>query len=106
MKIDKTFCVGLPGDGANEAIVRSINQLAVNLGKFVTVEGVEHEETYKFLHEIGIDQAQGYWIARPMEAGALKSWAAANLDRLQVKPRAIVPTRSTVDLRPSMRRVK
>ena len=106
VKIDKTFCVGLPGDGANEAIVRSINQLAVNLGKFVTVEGVEHEETYKFLHEIGIDQAQGYWIARPMEAGALKSWAAANLDRLQVKPRAIVPSRSTADLRPSMRRVK
>ena len=106
VKIDKTFCVGLPGDGANEAIVRSINQLAVNLGKFVTVEGVEHEETYKFLHEIGIDQAQGYWIARPMEAGALNSWAAANLDRVQVKPRAIVPTRSTVDLRPSMRRVK
>ena len=106
VKIDKTFCVGLPGDGANEAIVRSINQLAVNLGKSVTVEGVEHEATYKFLHEIGIDQAQGYWIARPMEASALKSWAAANLDRLQVKPRAAVPSRSTADLRPSMRRVK
>ena len=83
MKIDKTFCHGLPGDQANEAIVRAIHQLSTRLGKKVTVEGVETEETFSFFREIGIDQVQGYWIARPMEPSALKDWWTKNQLRLE-----------------------
>ena len=66
-------------------LFRSIRQLSASLGKLVTVEGVEHEKTYRFLHEIGVDRAQGYWIARPMEADLLKNWLAQNESRLNVK---------------------
>ncbi len=83
VKIDKTFCHGLPGDQANEAIVRAIHQLSTRLGKKVTVEGVETEETFSFFRDIGIDQVQGYWIARPMEPSALKDWWAKNQGRLE-----------------------
>ena len=83
VKIDKTFCHGLPGDQANEAIVRAIHQLSTRLGKRVTVEGVETEETFSFFRDIGIDQVQGYWIARPMEPSALKDWWAKNQRRLE-----------------------
>ena len=83
MKIDKTFCHGLPGDQANEAIVRAIHQLSNRLGKKVTVEGVETEETFSFFRDIGIDQVQGYWIARPMEPSALKDWWTKNQKRLE-----------------------
>ncbi len=83
VKIDKTFCHGLPGDLANEAIVRAIHQLSTRLGKKVTVEGVETEETFSLFRDIGIDQVQGYWIARPMEPFALKDWWAKNQRRLE-----------------------
>ncbi len=83
VKIDKTFCHGLPGDQANEAIVRAIHQLSTRLGKKVTVEGVENEETFSFFRDIGIDQVQGYWIARPMEPLALKDWWTNNQRRLE-----------------------
>ncbi len=83
VKIDKTFCHGLPGDQANEAIVRAIHQLSTRLGKKVTVEGVETEETFSFFRDIGIDQVQGYWIARPMEPSALKDWWTKNQLRLE-----------------------
>jgi diguanylate cyclase (GGDEF)-like protein len=90
VKIDKTFCEGLPGDAANEAIVRAIHQLASSLGRRVTVEGVETEATYDFLRAIGIDRAQGYWIARPMPAAELHDWWPQNRDRLRPRPRRIV----------------
>ena len=83
VKIDKTFCHGLPGDQANEAIVRAIHQLSSRLGKKVTVEGVETAETFSFFRDIGIDQVQGYWIARPMEPLALKDWWTKNHRRLE-----------------------
>jgi diguanylate cyclase (GGDEF)-like protein len=90
VKIDKTFCNGLPGDSANEAIVRAIHQLASSLGRRVTVEGVETEATYEFLRSIGIDRAQGYWIARPMPADELQGWWTQNQARLRPRPRRVV----------------
>jgi diguanylate cyclase (GGDEF)-like protein len=90
VKIDKTFCHGLPGDSANEAIVRAIHQLASSLGRRVTVEGVETEATYEFLRSIGIDRAQGYWIARPMPADDLQGWWTQNQARLRPRPRRVV----------------
>ena len=90
VKIDKTFCEGLPGDQANEAIVRAIHQLSTRLGKKVCVEGVETQATYEFFRRVGVDRVQGYWIARPMEADALGDWWLQNQSRLRSRPRAIV----------------
>ncbi len=90
VKIDKTFCEGLPGDLANEAIVRAIHQLATRLGKKVCVEGVETEATYEFFRQVGVDRVQGYWIARPMEADALLGWWTQEQARLRARPRSVI----------------
>ena len=86
VKIDKTFCEGLPGDQANEAIVRAIHQLATRLDKKVCVEGIETEATYEFFRHVGVDRVQGYWIARPMEPNGLATWWEQNQSRLGKRP--------------------
>jgi diguanylate cyclase (GGDEF)-like protein/PAS domain S-box-containing protein len=74
IKIDKSFVIGMRTSDADAAIVRTVIDLAHNLGKQVCAEGVEEEATWRMLKELGCDLAQGYWIARPMNANALMEW--------------------------------
>jgi diguanylate cyclase (GGDEF)-like protein/PAS domain S-box-containing protein len=78
IKVDKSFVMGMTGSDADAAIVRTVIDLAHNLGKQVCAEGVEDEATWQMLNEMGCDLAQGYWIARPLPAAALDAWLAAN----------------------------
>ena len=55
-------------------IVRSIIDLAHNLGVKVVAEGVEDEATMRLLDEYGCDGAQGYHFSRPQEGDKLLEW--------------------------------
>ena len=55
-------------------IVRSIIDLAHNLGVQVVAEGVEDEATMELLIEYGCDEAQGYYFSRPMPAEDVMPW--------------------------------
>jgi EAL domain-containing protein (putative c-di-GMP-specific phosphodiesterase class I) len=74
IKVDKSFVMGLTSSDADAAIVRTVIDLAHNLGKQVCAEGVENEATWQALKDLGCDLAQGFWIARPMPAEDLMQW--------------------------------
>jgi diguanylate cyclase (GGDEF)-like protein/PAS domain S-box-containing protein len=74
IKIDKSFVMGMATSDADAAIVRTVIDLAHNLGKQVCAEGVEDEAAWQTLRALGCDLAQGYWIARPMPAHELMQW--------------------------------
>jgi diguanylate cyclase (GGDEF)-like protein/PAS domain S-box-containing protein len=74
IKIDKSFVIGMGSSEADAAIVRTVIDLAHNLGKQVCAEGVEDEATWHQLRDMGCDLAQGYWIAKPMTAENLMDW--------------------------------
>ena len=70
LKIDRSFLTGLPDDHKDGAIVRTIIAMARNLELTVVAEGVETLEQLEFLRELGCDEAQGYFLAHPLEADA------------------------------------
>jgi diguanylate cyclase (GGDEF)-like protein/PAS domain S-box-containing protein len=74
IKIDKSFVMGMATSEADAAIVRTVIDLAHNLGKQVCAEGVENEVAWHALRMLGCDLAQGFWIARPMPAEELMQW--------------------------------
>ena len=74
IKIDKSFVINMTRNEADASIVRTVIDLAHNLGKQVCAEGVEDRETWQMLTELGCDLAQGYWISRPMDGTALMEW--------------------------------
>jgi len=74
LKIDSAFVQGMLQDEHDEIIVHSTIQLAHNLGLKVVAEGVESEDIYRRLSELGCDSAQGYYIARPMDGQNAESW--------------------------------
>ena len=65
IKIDRSFIMTLPDDGAAIALVRGMLALARELGLEVIAEGVEEPEQLATLREVGCDRAQGYLLGRP-----------------------------------------
>ena len=76
IKIDKSFVDDLVADAGAARIVRTIIDLAHDMGFKVVAEGVENEETLNRLAALGCDEAQGYYIARPFPCGELSAWLA------------------------------
>jgi diguanylate cyclase (GGDEF)-like protein len=71
LKIDKSFVLDMAENGADEAIVRSMIELAHNLGMRVVAEGVESAATWMRLAALGCDLAQGFHLSRPLPADGL-----------------------------------
>ena len=53
-------------DTKGEQIIKCVTKMAQDLDISITAEGVETEEQYIFLKEIGCDMIQGYYFAKPM----------------------------------------
>jgi len=85
IKIDKSFVTGMATNDADAAIVRTVIDLAHNLGKQVCAEGVEDEETWKMLCDLGCDLAQGYFFSRPVPAAELMRWLIDNAWGLNIR---------------------
>ncbi len=71
LKIDQSFIRDLASDPDDAAIVRAIVQMAGSLNLRTLAEGVEDAATLALLREFACDEAQGYHLARPMQAQAL-----------------------------------
>jgi len=65
LKIDGSFVKGLAGSDIDQAMVRSMNQIAHALGKQTIAEFVENKKTLDLLREFGIDYAQGHYLGKP-----------------------------------------
>jgi diguanylate cyclase (GGDEF)-like protein len=77
MKIDRSFVKEMIHDKGDEAIVRSTIELARNLGRTVTAEGVEDKATLLRLASLGCDAAQGFYLARPLPVKECELWLSA-----------------------------
>ena len=70
LKIDGSFISQLKKSPVDRVIVESINEIAHKLNIRTIAEFVEDAETLEIVREIGIDQAQGYVIGRPIPLDA------------------------------------
>ncbi|GAB3377187.1 putative bifunctional diguanylate cyclase/phosphodiesterase [Azotobacter armeniacus] len=71
LKIDRGFVAGLPSDGKDAAIARSVIVLAHSLGLTVLAEGIEQPEQADFLKRSHCPLGQGYLFGRPLPAEEL-----------------------------------
>jgi EAL domain-containing protein (putative c-di-GMP-specific phosphodiesterase class I)/FixJ family two-component response regulator len=69
IKIDRAFVIDCTTSAESRSIVRLVIDLAHALGMKAVAEGVESADALDLLRELGCDQAQGYFISRPIAAG-------------------------------------
>ena len=66
IKIDRGFVTDVVNDAGSQAIVSTITGLARALGMETTAEGIEDARQLDALRKLGVNEAQGYLIARPV----------------------------------------
>ncbi|YCH20388.1 sensor domain-containing phosphodiesterase [Pseudomonas sp. D1-3] len=74
VKLDRSFMDDLQPGNKDWNIVRALISLARELGQRVVAEGIETEHTLEVIREWGCQEAQGFYISRPLEAGDLLAW--------------------------------
>jgi diguanylate cyclase (GGDEF)-like protein len=65
IKIDGSFIKNLATDLVDKTIVSSISQIAQATNKKTIAEHVPNAATFKVLHELEVDFAQGYYVGKP-----------------------------------------
>ncbi len=65
IKLDRSFAMAQPGS-VHEVLMRPVIELVRGAGHRLIVEGVESEARLEELDRLGVDAAQGYFIAPPM----------------------------------------
>ncbi len=90
VKIDREFTSRINSDPRVLMIVRSVADLARNMGMETVAEGVETAEIYSTLQELGIASAQGFHLSRPMPAAEFPAWLDRYNDEL-LGPRPVLP---------------
>lgn len=76
LKIDQSFVKNLTKSTESQKIVMAVVGLGRSLGLNVVAEGVEDGDALSFLREIDCDEAQGYFIAKPMERSTADLWSS------------------------------
>lgn len=66
IKIDRSFIMGLDLSTDSNAIVNAIISMGHALSLTVTAEGIETADQFGKLEELSCDQAQGFYLGRPM----------------------------------------
>jgi len=77
LKIDQSFVRDMLTNKKDMAIVQGIIALAKAFEIHTVAEGIETDENYQALLEMGCEFGQGYCIARPMTANELIAWQSS-----------------------------
>jgi EAL domain-containing protein (putative c-di-GMP-specific phosphodiesterase class I)/FixJ family two-component response regulator len=85
LKIDQGFVHGARSNPVIRPILDCGVGLAKRLGMVSVAEGVQTEEDWQLVREVGCEQAQGWFIGPPMPGEQLVVWQAHWQSRLRVR---------------------
>lgn len=91
IKVDRSFVSNAAESAESRAVIRSIVDLGHSLGLRVTAEGVEDHDALAYLRKLGCDEAQGYFITRPLPSAEFEVWARSRQASEEVESLQDVP---------------
>ncbi|WP_342742716.1 bifunctional diguanylate cyclase/phosphodiesterase [Streptomyces indicus] len=97
LKIDRSFVARLAVDAEDAEIVRCTVDLAHSLHLVVVAEGVEDDETWERLRDLGCDAVQGWLVAAAMPAEETTAWLLARGSRGWRRPAELEAGAADVD---------
>ncbi len=77
VKFDKSVVQQASYDPDSRSFIERTVKIAREAGIQTIAEGIEDTEHLELMHALGVDSAQGFRIARPLPAGAVKLWLEA-----------------------------
>ena len=83
LKIDGQFIRNVVDDTVDESMVRAIWEVGHAMGIQTIAERVETKQVLEKLGSLGIEYAQGYYIARPTSIRSFEPWAGTRFSKLR-----------------------
>jgi diguanylate cyclase (GGDEF)-like protein/PAS domain S-box-containing protein len=74
VKIDKSFISRIESDTASRAVTHAMIELGKTLNLQVVAEGIESENTLRYISSHGCTQAQGFYLGKPISGDSFESW--------------------------------
>jgi diguanylate cyclase (GGDEF)-like protein/PAS domain S-box-containing protein len=74
MKVDRQFLQDIPFDPVKADLYRAIMNVGQILKLKVVSEGVETEEQFNYIRQLGADCCQGYFFSRPVAPGEFEAY--------------------------------
>lgn len=74
VKVDRSFVMDMCKDKEDLMIVHATIEMGHNLELSVVAEGVEDQNTWDQLRDLGCDVIQGYFLGRPMPRDDFEKW--------------------------------
>ncbi|MGQ7842965.1 putative bifunctional diguanylate cyclase/phosphodiesterase [Granulosicoccus sp. 3-233] len=68
VKIDRAFVANIASDAHSQDIVAAIVDISRSIGAEVVAEGIENQQQFDMVDQLGCDRAQGYFLCEPMAA--------------------------------------
>jgi diguanylate cyclase (GGDEF)-like protein/PAS domain S-box-containing protein len=82
LKIDGQFIRNVVDDNVDESMVKAIREVGHAMGIETIAERVETRQVLEKLGSLGIEFAQGYYIARPASVDAFEPWSEQSKSKL------------------------
>ena len=79
LKIDRSFVKRISSSYENDTIIQAIISLAKSLDLKTVAEGIETTSQFSFLSNAGVDYAQGFLLAKPLEIAVIESLLGKNI---------------------------
>lgn len=92
LKIDRSFISRLGDSEESDEIVRTIVNLAHNLGMEVTAEGIEGNAQHQQLSAMACESGQGYHYSRPMPGVSMEALLRESVGDAEISPIAAAAT--------------
>ena len=86
LKIDQSFVRNATQDRFAKASVEACVYLGRELNMSIVAEGVENQDDWDFVAECGVDEVQGYFVAKPMCETDFMSWIGSRTPASAVQP--------------------
>ena len=86
LKIDMNFLRSFETNPKSAIVIRSIVNMAKELGMHTLAEGVETQAQYDFLREIGCEKLQGYLFSPPMPLDQAIAYCHGPAAKVKVEP--------------------
>ena len=74
LKLDKALVQTAVTEADADSFLRGALRDARTAGLLVTAEGLENAQTWRYVAERGVDEAQGFMIGHPMPAASIAAW--------------------------------
>lgn len=74
LKIDRSFIIDIEDTSENGAIASAVIAMAVSMGMKVIAEGVETDNQLAFLKSKGCNEAQGFFLSRPLPSNQAETF--------------------------------